>query len=499
MKKHKPTSFTTSLRNPSRIFDFLRIIKEFEGQILTNDLTVLIESELIREGIYKPMKRSMVIKNKAKANISLSDDEVKDIIKDNPQHHKEAEFDEGWPSRFQTHYMILREFGLINYAIGSPIEISPIANQVLDDEGIDVTYALSEIIKKYWSNNLYRLGVMNNIQPLKSVLLALKEFERLNTDQIFAVLCMPDMDVSLYKDIIRNPAKTSIESMWINKFNENAFDRRRESVDDFIRKITLTGWILYKPGKEKYIEIDQGKIEEINEYINKEIKKPVNKKEYFEYLGAAVIPPVYVEGDNSTLSAFEYWDKKLSLQEVVEMLHDIERKKPTKHEELKYVERFILLELGVGLFLSKTQPNSEVFINLNFNSDFIPTSAAPGGRSDIYVISENGKRINVEVTFLNGTAQHKMESFSTVRHAHEEEADSLLFISPNISPDLVANYQFESDKTKEALKFSPVSLKYFIDNFESDMQNELDKVDNMISDRTTYNPESIIEFLSERQ
>ena len=37
-KELKPLSFSTTIRNPDRIIDFLNCILEYEGKILTNQL-----------------------------------------------------------------------------------------------------------------------------------------------------------------------------------------------------------------------------------------------------------------------------------------------------------------------------------------------------------------------------------------------------------------------------------------------------------------------------
>ena len=47
------------------------------------------------------------------ATTLLDDEQVAQIIKDNPQKHKEAGFDWGYPSRFATIFDLAKEFGFV--------------------------------------------------------------------------------------------------------------------------------------------------------------------------------------------------------------------------------------------------------------------------------------------------------------------------------------------------------------------------------------------------
>ncbi len=104
--KYKPLLFTTTVRNPERIKWFLNILKDYNGRTLTNELAEEIVGELIRNGLYKPMKLSSGVKGKIKIGDPLTDGEVKQVLKENPQDHKEAGFNKGWTSRIDTQFKI---------------------------------------------------------------------------------------------------------------------------------------------------------------------------------------------------------------------------------------------------------------------------------------------------------------------------------------------------------------------------------------------------------
>lgn len=62
----------------------------------------------------------------------FTDLEVNEIIRNSPQNHKEAGFDKGWPSRFDTWYKLPMEFGFLYYEMNAPIEISTTGHMLID-------------------------------------------------------------------------------------------------------------------------------------------------------------------------------------------------------------------------------------------------------------------------------------------------------------------------------------------------------------------------------
>jgi len=56
--EYKPLLFTTTLRNPERLKDFLTIFSEYDGEILTNEIVGKVAKTLTQKGLYQPMKVS---------------------------------------------------------------------------------------------------------------------------------------------------------------------------------------------------------------------------------------------------------------------------------------------------------------------------------------------------------------------------------------------------------------------------------------------------------
>ena len=169
--EYKPLLFTTTLRNPERIKIFLSVIAKYNGQILTNDIIDKIVFDLISMKEYVPMyvKRNLDLKSKLSSEEPFSISETKRIIRNSPQKHKEAGFDWGWPSRFDTWYKFLKELGLVYYEMNKPIELSEAGHNLIlaNTEGyehLEQQVFLSSFAK-YQRNNPYR-RISNKNNPL---------------------------------------------------------------------------------------------------------------------------------------------------------------------------------------------------------------------------------------------------------------------------------------------------------------------------------------------
>jgi len=150
LREFKPLLFTTTMRNPNRLKALLYVLANFNNQTLTNELCTKIMGELIRYGLYCSQKSTESIKKKwglRRKNEQLpigiellKDEEVEYILKNNPQLHKEAGFDKGWPSRFATIFDLAKEFGFVYYKIGDKIEFSKLGEKLINSIEIKSEY-----------------------------------------------------------------------------------------------------------------------------------------------------------------------------------------------------------------------------------------------------------------------------------------------------------------------------------------------------------------------
>ena len=108
---YKPLLFSTTVRNPSRMKDALKIMSKFEGKTLTNKLAIEIFKEVIKEKKYSPTKAwnnplTSHLKDKYYSEESLTNSELDLIIDNITQEHKQRDFKYSWPSRFHTFFDI---------------------------------------------------------------------------------------------------------------------------------------------------------------------------------------------------------------------------------------------------------------------------------------------------------------------------------------------------------------------------------------------------------
>ncbi len=114
----KILSFSTTMRNPKRIGQFLAVLGKFENQILQSSTIMQIVKSVLAHRLYRPtsLNQNKELKEKFDSNEYIfSDEELERIIEISPQQHKEMGFEHGWESRFDTWYKLMCEFGFCYY------------------------------------------------------------------------------------------------------------------------------------------------------------------------------------------------------------------------------------------------------------------------------------------------------------------------------------------------------------------------------------------------
>ena len=164
-KDYKPLLFTTTVRNPERFKQYLYVLNKFVGCILDDTLAPKICAEAMRFGIYRPNKKSTAIKTKWESSsqggfsdVMLSDSEVKWLLQNNPQNHKEAGFSKGWPSRFATIFSSLKQYGFAFFKPGCKVEISEIGSLLLSNLVVEVN---DDSVKV--DNSHYYFGIITSL------------------------------------------------------------------------------------------------------------------------------------------------------------------------------------------------------------------------------------------------------------------------------------------------------------------------------------------------
>ena len=317
----KPLLFTTTVRNPERTKRLLNLLSKFNTKVLTSELAEEIIAELIKYGVYRPMKISDVIKEKWSTSkkgefseILLTDKEVQEVLINNPQRHKEAGFEKGWASRFATYFDFAKELGFVYFWSGVKIEFSEIGLKLANSIQVDVkgdNILVSEphpefeqqafllALAKYQRNNPF-IRVLNDNVPL---ILLLQTINKLNADKDFngagilkleipLVLYWKDNDAeSLYQRIKKlrqdhgfDPSWEIITEICRDEIMEGSdIERDNKSImvdypDEFIRKMRLTGLISLR-GAGRFIDVNKNEINKVNYVLENYSKYPTFQTE----------------------------------------------------------------------------------------------------------------------------------------------------------------------------------------------------------------------------
>jgi len=494
---YKPLLFTTTMRNPERLKDFLGVLKQYDKQILTNEIIENVAQELIRKGLYRPVKVNTNIKEKWNLNIELEKKEVVKIFNDNPQSHKEAGFERGWQSRFDTWYKIAKELGFVYYWMGELIEFSESGQMLLDKEHPEnEVLVFANAFAKYQRHNPFRRILNKNVPFI--LLIEIIELLKLNEQynetgisrkEIPILLCWRDDNaMALYKTIkdLRkkhkfNPSDEIILEICQKLINNEGKVTKMDNnsilvdyIDDFIRKMRLTGLITIRGGG-RFIDINTKEIKVLNfikeNYIN--YKEYQTEKSFFKYIGTIdknLISKfsIHKTPTRSTTKELQKWINHYNWEMIKTEMLNLAENKSSKDKILKVISSPLRLEFLTSLAILNKLPYVKVKPNFISDDEGLPTSFAPGGTPDIEC-QENIDTILVEVTLLTGTQQHIRESFSIQRHLEDyirqgKKAYSI-FISPKAFIDTCRNATFI--KFQYGLEVKILNIDLFIKQLEA--------------------------------
>lgn len=517
--EYKPLLFTTTVRNPKRMKGLLNVLSNFNGNILTNELAKKIMGELIRYGLYRPMIKTSSVKNKWKdtktgefSNILLSDSEVHDLLNKNPQAHKEAGFDKGWPSRFATVFDFAKELGFVYFWQNEKIEFSKIGFKLAEsikvekeDNYILVSdthpefeqQAFLHALSKSQRNNPF-VRVLNENVPL---ILLLQVIQKLNADKEFNNAGISKLELpliifwkdnnaeELYQRIKKirkkykyNPSSEVIVDICKNEIMEGDFKKFKpksvivEYPDEFIRKMRLTGLISLR-GAGRFIDINRNEKEKVDYVLRTYSKysKFKTEREYFDYMAQTdqnlisfVSKVVGIEENNKYL---EKWTKIYSFEKIKKELSILSQKGISNDDVLKYLSSPIRLEFLTSLAVKSKFPNVKVLPNYPCDDEGVPTSTAGGvgDQGDIECF-ENTDGILIEVTMSEGRTQTMMEVWPISRHLEKfsKKAKKAMcyFVAPSIFID--SEKQIAFVKEKEKLHIYSKTIEDFVKHLENE-------------------------------
>ncbi|MBX4200146.1 AlwI family type II restriction endonuclease [Candidatus Parcubacteria bacterium] len=492
----KPLLFTTTVRNPERLKGMLSVLKDYNSEVLTNILAEKVAGELIKIGLYQPTRVGDEIKEKWDAGLPLLDEEVTVILQTNPQNHKEAGFERGWASRFDTWFKLAKELGFVYYDMGQPMEFSAIGLKLADTEHPEFEQqAFLNAFAKYQRNNPLR-RVSNENAPL---ILLLEVIKKINADPDFNDAGITKLEVpllltwkdnnaeALYQKIKQIRAEYKYEPSWeviLKEVDELTGGRHAsmpdrtimvEYVDDFLRKMRLTGLITSR-GFGKFVDLNKKEIAKIDYVLERysQYPKHTTEREYFDYISSIdekliSIERVYetdIEEENRLL---QKWATHFDWSTLKTEILKLTTSRPSSSDEvLSLIPSPLRLEFLISLAVISKLPSVIVKPNYISDDEGLPSSHAPGNGSDIEC-EQKEKYTLLEVTLLNGVAQVQREMAPISRHLQDFKKDhkdtSTFFIAPVIHADTIRWADFI--KHKDGLDIVNFSISDFIAKLDS--------------------------------
>ena len=510
--EYKPLSFSTTMRNPSRIAEFLTCILPYEGQILTNDIIHNVATTLIKRKLYQPMyiTRNPRLKNILNDEREFTEQEAAEIMQNSPQNHKEAGFDKGWPSRFDTWYKLSMEFGFIYYQMNDPIVISTTGHMLIDalnenpvnDEKIKNVFLNS--LMKYQTNNPFRKNANANspLILLLQVIKLLKDDPDENDAGIFRkelslIICWPNGDAyALYlkiKELRRKYHFTYgdeiIYEICLNLLGATDEQRNRfkinqitgEAVDEFIRKMRITGIISLR-GNGRFIDFNSFESEKINYILNnyKDYKIYTTKESFFEYIGVidTNILSLTQHIDEAAVSdvriaTLNNWAKEYSKEDIINELNIVCSNGESRNTVLRIIDKPTRLEFLTSIALKQHFNELNIQPNYHVDDEGLPTFTASGGVADIecYDISCNSL---VEVTLMCARNQAINEMPAITRHLQEAIGQNpgktifSMLVAPSIHDD--TKYMAAFSKYQYGVDIITFTVKEFIEQINEKKQ-----------------------------
>ncbi|MFR9165705.1 MAG: AlwI family type II restriction endonuclease [Dysgonomonas sp.] len=519
--EYKPLLFTTTMRNPMRMKALLNVLKDYNGLILSDELTTEIMGVIISYGLYRPTRGitssierkwgAKKISEKSQIGIKvLNEGEIRHLLMSNPQKHKEAGFEKGWPSRFATIFDFAKELGFVYYEVGLPLMFSSIglrlANSVeinIDNDTIIYSephpefeqQAFRHALAKYQRCNPF-VRVLNENVPL---VLLLEVIRKINNDNNFnnAGIAIHEIPLILFwknndsqglyqriktlREKYRyNPSWEVIIDICINEIMEGKYkDFEPKSImvdypDEFIRKMRLTGLISIRGGG-RFIDINHNEIEKVNYILENysNYAKFQTEQEYFNYMSTidenlisftAIVTTI--EQNNVLL---DRWTNIYSWEKIKEELTILHKKGTTKDDILKYLTNPIRLEFLTSMAIKSKFPAVTVIPNYPCDDEGIPTSTAGGGKGDVECIEDEVNGVLVEVTMAEGRNQTIMEVWPISRHLEDfrENYPNAIcyFVAPSIFKDSVRQIKFV--RNDENLNIKPYTITDFIQHLDN--------------------------------
>jgi hypothetical protein len=484
---------------------FLEALKPFDGMTLTDDLATAIEADLVRHGLYRPTSVSIAVKDAWKDSVPLTDEQVTTVMEDNPQNHKEAGFSKGWPSRFQTHFGLIRTFGFVWYQIDEKIKFSDLGNlyierdlAAVDGYKYDDELAFLSSFVRYQRKNPF-IRVRNDNKPLILLLKTIQHLEAFpgNTTPGISRQELPFFNAwtdsnheALAAYILEFRSKNGL-----NPSAEIVYEKceeilggwhaqpklatiTRDQPDDILRKLRLTGLFSLR-GHGRFVSVNSEKKELINYVIDNHsiINEFKSEREYWDYVSSvdqnlielALKAAEQVQDPVLRDARLSSWVSHYGLEQIKLELIALSKNKASTDELMRLIPNPLRLEFLASMLLKSHHSAATVVGNYKSDDEGVPVSTAPGGKVDIEMYIGNDSVWLLEVTLITGRAQVTTEMVPISRHYSDfqdkHESVAMAFVAPRIHDDAIRYSKFIQQD--EQMNISTLSIQDFIDQVHS--------------------------------
>lgn len=455
---------------------------------LTSAVIHKVVKNLIREKEYTPMivQRTPELKViRDSFDDHFTDEQLEFIVKKSPQKHKEKGFDYGWDSRFDTWYKMLKEFGFVKYAINDSIQITSTGHMIVDayleeprNERKIHTVFLNALMK-YQTNNPLR-KTLNDNAPLPLLLRVIKHFHEdsgennagLYRGELPILICWQDNDAQSAYRYIKNIRKLrgfnySEEFIYERCLSILGSDNRnylkmekicREAVDEYIRKMRMTG-LLSLRGNGRFLDINSFEKDTVEYVIEHYSTYPrfETEEDYINYMGT--IDSEIVQLEDQSKPDFSDVRKQTLYRYAREMSKEFVRKellavcarRESTDKILRYINAPTRLEFLASVALVQNFSGLDVNPNYSVDDEGLPTFTASGGYADIECYDADCDSY-FEVTLMCGRSdQVNNEIIPISRHLREakknrREESFSVFVAPIIHPDAVEAAEWQKKK-----------------------------------------------------
>lgn len=476
--ERKPLSFSTTMRNPARIAGFIECLLPFENKTLTSDVIGQIIHRILNKKLYVTKYQ---MRNQEYKRIFKSDDEIyteeqlDDIIDNSPQDHKEAGFDYGWNSRFDTWYKLPMEFGFVFYEMNKPLRISNTGHMLIDaykENPVNerkIQNVFLNAMMKYQSDNPFRRNANSNVPLLLllNVLKLLKEDKTQNgagvsRQELALFICWNDGDAeALYKKIVKIRKAVGftasdeyfyeicMDLLGADSTKQNRFKMNQimgEAVDEYIRKMRSTGIISFR-GNGRFIDLNMFEIDRIDYVIANYSSYPTftDKWKFYEYMGTIDTSVLELENaveidttDIRKATLIKYADI-YSKDKVYDELKKVCAKKPSTDKMLKFINAPTRLEFLISVALVQHFKSLDVNPNYSVDDEGLPTFTAGGDTPDIICYDSDCDSL-FEVTLMCGRQEQVNNEIVPIRrhlleHKKNRQETFSVFVAPKVHED----------------------------------------------------------------